>query len=104
MECVCRVTIKEIRKMLVSAGAALNEKIDEFSEIDSLFGDGDHGVTMERIGKEIAATATKSSTDSISEMFRDLWQENHECQRRQRRAFVRNAVRWFCRWLWKGSP
>ncbi len=57
--------------MLVSASSALNDKIQEFSEIDSLFGDGDHGVTMERISKEIAATA-KMEFDSFSEMFRDL--------------------------------
>jgi dihydroxyacetone kinase-like protein len=66
-----QLTDKEIRKMLVSASAALNEKINEFSEIDSLFGDGDHGVTIERISREIAATA-KIEYDSISEMLRDL--------------------------------
>jgi dihydroxyacetone kinase-like protein len=66
-----QITIKEIRQMLVSSSAALNDKIDEFSKIDSLFGDGDHGVTMERISREIAATA-KMEYDSISEMFRDL--------------------------------
>jgi dihydroxyacetone kinase-like protein len=66
-----QITGKEIRKMLVSASVALNENIDEFSRIDSLFGDGDHGVTMERISREIAATA-KIEYDSISKMFRDL--------------------------------
>lgn len=66
-----KITVKEFRQMLVSASSALNDKIDEFSKIDSLFGDGDHGVTMERISKEIAATA-KMDFNSISEMFRDL--------------------------------
>lgn len=66
-----QLTDKEIRKMLVSASVALNGKINEFSEIDSLFGDGDHGVTMERISREIAATAT-IEYGSISDMFRDL--------------------------------
>ena len=66
-----QITEKEFRRMLVSASSALNEKIDEFSRIDSLFGDGDHGVTMERISKEIAATA-HMEFDSISNMLRDL--------------------------------
>ncbi len=66
-----QITIQEIQQMLVSASSALNENIDEFSKIDSLFGDGDHGVTMERISKEIAATA-KMEFGSISDMFRDL--------------------------------
>lgn len=66
-----QITIKELQQMLVSASSALKAKIDEFSRIDSLFGDGDHGVTMERISKEIAATA-KMEFGSISEMFRDL--------------------------------
>ena len=66
-----KITVKEFQQMLVSASSALNEKIDEFTRIDSLFGDGDHGVTMERISKEIAATA-KMEFGSISEMFRNL--------------------------------
>ena len=65
------VSLTEVRHMLVSASSALNEKIHEFSQIDSLFGDGDHGVTMERISREIAATA-RMDFDSMSEMFRDL--------------------------------
>jgi dihydroxyacetone kinase-like protein len=66
-----QITMKEFQKMLGSASSALNEKIDEFSRIDSLFGDGDHGVTMERISKEIAVTATMDYR-SISEMLQDL--------------------------------
>lgn len=66
-----QITVKEFRQMLVSASSALKEKINEFSRIDSLFGDGDHGVTMERISKEIAATANMEY-GSISEMLRDL--------------------------------
>lgn len=66
-----KITIIEFQKMLVAASSALNEKIDEFSRIDSLYGDGDHGVTMERISKEIAATS-EMEFDSISEMFKDL--------------------------------
>ncbi len=66
-----QITIKEFRLMLASASSALNEKVEEFSRIDSLFGDGDHGVTMERISKEILATVDMEY-NSISEMLRDL--------------------------------
>jgi phosphoenolpyruvate---glycerone phosphotransferase subunit DhaL len=68
-----QITVKEFRQMLVSASSALKENIDEFSRIDSLFGDGDHGVTMERISKEIAATVNMEF-GSISEMLRNLGQ------------------------------
>jgi dihydroxyacetone kinase-like protein len=63
--------MKEFRKMLASSSTALDEKLDEFSRIDSLFGDGDHGVTMERISREIAITANMEF-NSIADMFRDL--------------------------------
>ena len=34
---------KDFIKMLIGASDALDDKIDEFSDIDSKFGDGDHG-------------------------------------------------------------
>lgn len=66
-----QITMKEFYLMLASASSALNAKVDEFSRIDSLFGDGDHGVTMERISKEILATVDLEF-ESISHMLRDL--------------------------------
>lgn len=66
-----QITVKEFQLMLASASSALNEKLNEFSRIDSLFGDGDHGVTMERISREIAA-ASAMEVASISEMMRSL--------------------------------
>ena len=66
-----KATVDDFRKMLVSGSSALQDNIGEFSRIDSLFGDGDHGVTMERISKEIAATATMEF-DAISDMLQNL--------------------------------
>jgi dihydroxyacetone kinase-like protein len=67
------LTKKDILKMLISASDALDEKIDEFSDIDSKFGDGDHGVTISRISKAIRAKAMNSPDDeSINAMFDSL--------------------------------
>ena len=60
-------------QMLISASDALDEKIDEFSEIDSKFGDGDHGVTVSRISKTIREKAMSSTEDeSLEAMFESL--------------------------------
>ncbi len=64
---------KDFVAMLIGASDALDEKIDEFSDIDSKFGDGDHGVTVSRISKVIRAKAEGTSDDeSIAEMFLTL--------------------------------
>lgn len=65
------ITVTEFQQMLVSAADALHERINEFSRIDSLFGDGDHGVTMERISKVIKEIASLRH-ESSSSMFREL--------------------------------
>jgi len=67
------LTKKDFLKMLIGASEALDEKIDEFSDIDSKFGDGDHGVTMSKISKVIRAKAINSPDDeSINAMFDGL--------------------------------
>lgn len=64
---------KDFIQMLIGASDALDEKIDEFSEIDSKFGDGDHGVTVGRISKVIRAKAESSPEhETLSEMFEAL--------------------------------
>lgn len=64
------LTKKDILEMLVSASDALDEKVDEFSDIDSKFGDGDHGVTVSKISKAIRAKAINSPDDeTVDTMF-----------------------------------
>jgi len=64
---------KDFICMLIGASNALDEKINEFTEIDSKFGDGDHGVTMGRISKAIRAKAESPADDeTLSEMFLSL--------------------------------
>jgi len=64
---------KDFINMLIGASDALDDKIDEFSDIDSKFGDGDHGVTVGRISKVIRAKAESSPEhETLSEMFQTL--------------------------------
>jgi len=64
---------KDFLNMLIGASDALDEKIDEFSDIDSTFGDGDHGVTVGRISKVIRAKAGSSPDDeTLTQMFESL--------------------------------
>lgn len=67
------LTKSDFLKMLISASDILDENIDEFSDIDSKFGDGDHGVTIGRISKVIRAKAMNSPEDeSLKAMFESL--------------------------------
>lgn len=47
------IECEAVRKMLLSAAAAMKGAKDELTAIDSKFGDGDHGVTIERIAQII---------------------------------------------------
>jgi len=70
------LTKKDFLNMLVGASDALDEKIEEFSDIDSKFGDGDHGVTVAKISKVIRAKAENSPDDeSLTDMFESLGRE-----------------------------
>lgn len=67
------LTKNDFLKMLIGASDALDEKIDEFSDIDSKFGDGDHGVTVSKISKAIRDKAESSPEDETLEaMFESL--------------------------------
>lgn len=67
------LTKNDFLKMLISASDALDEKIDEFSDIDSKFGDGDHGVTVSKISKAIRVKAENSpDAENIETMFKSL--------------------------------
>ncbi len=57
--------------MLHQGCCELDRHIEEFSQIDSKFGDGDHGVTMQRISKEIREVTIHDYTN-ISELLFDL--------------------------------
>lgn len=63
---------KMLSEMLAAAGTALVENSDYFSEIDSKFGDGDHGITTKKIGLLIQEKVDSWSDESFGEFFDDL--------------------------------
>lgn len=58
--------------MLDSAARLLEENSDLLSEIDSRFGDGDHGITMGKIARVIKAQTPEWGTRSIKVFLDDL--------------------------------
>ncbi|MGN0994108.1 MAG: DAK2 domain-containing protein [Butyricicoccus sp.] len=58
--------------MLNHAANLLEEHANELSEIDSRFGDGDHGVTISKIAKLILSRTADWQEDSIKDFLDDL--------------------------------
>lgn len=69
-----KLTIDDFKSMLLGGSSCLEEHLEEFSRIDSIFGDGDHGVTMKKIGDRIKEAAAGDFSDT-AEMFADLSRE-----------------------------
>lgn len=61
-----------LSEMLVSAAQALVENSDYLSEIDSRFGDGDHGITAKKIGVLIQEKVEEWGDESMADFFEDL--------------------------------
>lgn len=61
-----------LSEMLVSAAEALVDNSDYLSEIDSRFGDGDHGITAKKIGVLIQEKVDQWEDDTIADFFDDL--------------------------------
>lgn len=58
--------------MLLSAGQLLGEHTDRLSDIDSRFGDGDHGITIGKISKLIAKEVPQWGDESLAQLFDNL--------------------------------
>lgn len=64
---------KEIlSEMLRGAAEAFIAHSDELSEIDSKFGDGDHGITIKKIGNLIEEKVTNWKNESFGQFFEEL--------------------------------
>lgn len=61
-----------LAEMLVSAANSLEEHCGELSEIDSRFGDGDHGITVKKIGGLIREKVEAWEDETLGEFFEDL--------------------------------
>lgn len=61
-----------LSEMLISAADNLIEQSDYLSEIDSKFGDGDHGITVKKIALLIKSKVDAWETETFGEFFEDL--------------------------------
>lgn len=61
-----------VGSMLTSAARLLEKNADYLSQIDSRFGDGDHGITMGKIARLIQAQVPEWGRRSIKDFFNDL--------------------------------
>lgn len=61
-----------IRTMFLCAGDAVIAAEQELTEIDSRFGDADHGITMTKIAGAVRTAAQESTDDSIKSMLDDI--------------------------------
>lgn len=67
-----KLTVQEFERMFGNAAALLSENTGLLSEIDSRFGDGDHGVTIGKIAKLLQSKLPQLHTQSLKSWFDDL--------------------------------
>lgn len=56
-----KLTIDDFKKMLRNALVCITERSDEFSKLDAVLGDGDHGAAIVQSMSALVATADKST-------------------------------------------
>lgn len=61
-----------VAAMLTSAATQLADNADRLSEIDSRFGDGDHGITINKIAKLLLERVPQWGDESIQDFLDDL--------------------------------
>lgn len=67
------ITKTQLKEMFLNAAKLLQENCDEFSKIDSQFGDGDHGITIGKIAKLIEERFNSwNGEGSIKDFLDDL--------------------------------
>jgi len=57
------VTLQQMKNMLLGGAASVTAARDELTDIDSRFGDADHGITMEKIMKVLQKAVEDSGED-----------------------------------------
>ena len=80
----------EITKMFRKAAQVWNENKDYLSEIDSRFGDGDHGVTIGKIAGLIEKSLDGWDDDDVETFLEDLGDNTMEIGGGSAGSIIRN--------------
>lgn len=71
-EAFMKVSMEQFCEMLVSAADLMEENSGRLSEIDSKFGDGDHGITVSKIAKVIKEAVETYNEESLNKFLTNL--------------------------------
>ena len=66
------LTLELLNKMLLAAAAALKENVIPLCELDSVAGDGDHGLTIGRMADAMKAQVEAGTSADMKELLDDL--------------------------------
>jgi dihydroxyacetone kinase-like protein len=66
------LTLEELRKMLLAAAVELKEKSSYFCQLDSVAGDGDHGLTIGRMADAIKQKVELNDARDIKGLLDDV--------------------------------
>lgn len=66
------LSLEELRKMLLAAALELQAQSSYFCALDSVAGDGDHGLTIARMAKEIEEKVTAKEELDIQSLLDDV--------------------------------
>lgn len=69
------ITKELLQKMLLSAASAMAKQEEYLCEIDSKFGDGDHGLTIAKIAKLLQEKVPQWKNESMAEFLGDIGME-----------------------------
>lgn len=72
MDNITEINYAIFTKMLSAAGDIIIENRDHLCKIDAAIGDGDHGITMERVMKIVAAKIKEDSSSNMSLLLQDI--------------------------------
>lgn len=66
------LTLEILEKMLLAAAVELEEKSKMLCELDSVAGDGDHGVTIARMAESMKNKVEAHDSANIKDLLDDL--------------------------------
>jgi dihydroxyacetone kinase-like protein len=69
---ITEINYAVLTKMLLSTAALVIENKDHLGKLDAAIGDGDHGVTMERVMQIVTNKINESSNENMSVLLQDI--------------------------------